>query len=180
VKLSVGVILFSFLIGFYIPTYGQERERFINLLQKAQPDTNKVNLLLDFGEMYYFTNPDSCLILSNQALELARDLNFKSGMVAALNKGGEAARFLGEYPMALEMLYHALEMNKAEHDMAGEATSSSFIGFTYVEIGEYPQGLRFLFSALDMHQKLVNRTMTCFDLSDIGNAYELTNRCECF
>ena len=175
-KLSVSVILFSFLIGLYIPAYGQGRDSFINLLQKAQPDTNKVKLLLDFGEMYYFTNPDSCLILSDQALELARELNFESGKVAALNKAGESLRFLGEYPRALEMQYNALEMNKAEHDIEGEAHSSSFIGFTYVEFGEYAQGLKFLFSALEMHQRFSDKTRICFDLSNIGNAYELINK----
>ncbi len=173
-KLIVRFILFSFLIGFYLPAYSQEKERFINLLEKAKPDTNKVKLLLDFGGIYYYTNPDSCLILSSQALKLARELNFKNGEVEALNKAGEALRFLGDYPRALEMQYNALEINKAEHDISGEAYSSSFIGFTYVEFGEYPLGLRFLFAALEMHQKLSNRIMICFDLSNIGNAYELT------
>jgi two-component system, NtrC family, sensor kinase len=176
VKLIVRFILFSFLAGFYLPAYSQEKERFINLLEKARPDTNKVKLLLDFSGIYYYTNPDSCLILSEQALKLARELKFKNGEVEALNKAGEALRFLGEYPRALEMQYNALGINKAEHDISGEAYSSSFIGFTYVEFGEYPLGLRFLFAALEMHQKLSNRIMICFDLSNIGNAYELTDK----
>ncbi len=73
-----------------------------HLLENAPADTNRVELLLNTAEIYFFSKPDSCLFFSEKALELARKLHFTAGEVYALNEAGEALRFLGDYPPGSE------------------------------------------------------------------------------
>ena len=140
-------------------------------LANVQQDTNQITLLIDSSEQYYFTKPDSCLFLANQAIKLARKINYTNGEKTALNRAGEALRFLGDYPGSLEMQFKALEINRQMGDKSGEAGSMGFIGLTYVELTEYRQALHYLTQAQKIYTHLTNPVMISFNLSNLGNAY---------
>ncbi|MEP7374758.1 MAG: ATP-binding protein [Chitinophagaceae bacterium] len=139
----------------------------------APPDTNRVKLLLQRAETYYFSKPDTCLVFAEKALDLARELNFTRGQVSALNTAGEALRFLGNYPQALKMQFEALQINRKMKDLAGEATSLGFIGLIYVEFREYRKGLEYLRPASKLDKQMSNQIMESFHTTNIGNAYDL-------
>ncbi len=142
------------------------------LLQESSADTNRIKLLLEIAEEYYFTKPDSSFIYSDSAIKLSRQLHSVRGEVTALNSAGESLRFRGDYPRALRMQMHALELNRKTKDIKGEAATLAFMGFTYVEFKEYRQGLNFLFSALRLNKQGYNQIHKTFTLTNIGNAYD--------
>ena len=47
------------------------------VLEKAAPDSNRVNLLLEIAQVYFFSKPDTCLLYSLQAQSLAKDLHME-------------------------------------------------------------------------------------------------------
>ncbi|MBZ5858347.1 tetratricopeptide repeat-containing sensor histidine kinase [Flavihumibacter profundi] len=146
-----------------------------DLLENSKPDTNRVNLLLELADQYYFNKPDSCLFLSKQAIELSRKLSYSKGELMALNKAGEALRFLGDFPQALEMQFKALQLNRISGDKMGEAVTMGFIGFVFIELNEYRQALNFLFQSKKIYEGISEPIMNTFTLSNIGNAYEGMN-----
>ena len=77
------------------------------LLEKAPNDTNRVNMLMNISNSYYFYKPDSSIVYSKMSLELARELDFTNGIIRALNQVGEASRLLGDYPGSLKMQMEA-------------------------------------------------------------------------
>ena len=141
-------------------------------LQRSSADTNRIKLLLEIAETYYFTKPDSSFIYSDSAIKLSRKLHSLRGEVAALNSAGESLRFRGDYSRALRMQMRALELNRKTKDIRGEAITLGFIGFTYVEFKEYRQGLNYLFSALLLNKQVYNQIQQTFILTNIGNAYD--------
>ena len=143
------------------------------LLTKTGQDTNRVNLLMQIGNEYFFTNPDTARAIAEKALALSRELHYVKGVVANLNELAEAIRFLGNYPLALKLNFEALQMNRQMKDINGEARTLTFIGYDYVEFREYRQGLEYLLTANKIDKETNNQLRQTFSLTNIANAYDL-------
>jgi len=156
---------------------GQTRETdsLKRLLSKTSEDTNRVVLLSQLGFTYRFTKTDSCIILTEQALNLARKLNYRKGEVRALNTIGESLQTLGDFPKALEREFEALQISKIIHDVEGEAMSLIYIGVVYVALSQYREALDYLQQGVKIYENLAVPKNLSFGLSSIGNAYEKMN-----
>jgi len=145
-----------------------------NLLAQSRMDTTRVLLLSQLANKYLFFNPDTAIIMTQQALQLSRKLNFRRGEVRALTQFGAILLTQGEYPKALEVEFEALRISKNSHDPEAEATSMVYIGAVYIRLSEYLQGLRYLQQALRIPD--CTRNMNILALSNIGDGYERMNR----
>jgi len=144
-------------------------------LSQHPKDTNEVKRLINIADEYRFSKPDSSVIIAKEALSLSRQLNFVSGEGQALITLGEDHRLGGDFPQALEALFHALQISKDIGDQEMEAGCLNFIGVTYVDLGESRQGLNYLFQAKELNEKFSFTIMNCFGLTSIGVAYEQLN-----
>jgi len=138
-------------------------------------DSNQVNLLIEVADRYYFTKPDSCLVLVQQALVMAREINHMRGELRALNLAGEAHRVVGDYPQALEMQFRALDIAKKYRDKNREGGTLGFIGFVYADLKEYRQALHYLLETKKIYGGIPNSVSSTFNWSNIGYAYEGLN-----
>jgi signal transduction histidine kinase len=150
-----------------------ETDSLKKLLAQTGTDTTRVLLLNGLASSYRFSNPDSAMILAQQALLLSRKMNFTRGEVRALNALGSTLQIRGEYPKALEMEFEALRISKNSHDPE-EATSLAYIGGVYLQLSEYRQALRYFRQALEINERRQNITIST--LSNIGDAYEKMNQ----
>ena len=71
-------------------------------------DTSRILLLVQLAGNYRFFNPDSSIIIAQQAIDLAQMIHFDKGKVRALINYGEARRFQGEFPQSLEAQLRSL------------------------------------------------------------------------
>jgi two-component system, NtrC family, sensor kinase len=142
------------------------------LLQKSSADTNRIKLLLEIAQVYYFSKPDSSLLYSDSAIKLSRELQSLKSEITALNSAGESLRFLGDYPRALRMQMKALELTRKTNDVDREGGTMGFIGYIYLEFKEYRLGLSYLFPALTLVRQVKNQILESFTLTNIGNAYD--------
>ena len=94
----VSLLLFTAMIPF---SKGQSSDSLKLLLEKTPQDTNRIKLLLQIAENYFFSKSDTCLFFAEKARHLSKKLHFINGEVHALNMAGESLRFLGDYPRAL-------------------------------------------------------------------------------
>jgi len=168
-------LLIFLLTALEISSNGQELNKPTDRFEVIQSDTNKVNLMIEEADGYFFNRTDTCLILVKQALELAEKLNYTKGELRALNLAGESYRLLGDYPPALEMQFRALEINRKYKNKVGEAGTLGFIGFIYADLKEYRRALDYLLNAKAINNKLSNPVLSTFNLSNIGYAYEGLN-----
>lgn len=160
----------SFLIG-----QGQTTDSLLMKLKTAPRDTGRIELLLEAVKGYYFSKPDTSLLLSLEAASLAEELNFQKGHVKALNNAGESYRFLGDYPHSLEMQLKALQLNREMKNKEEEAGTKGFIGFTYLEMGEYRKALEYLLSAKPVQDQFNNTVSSSFVSSHIASCYTFLN-----
>src|SRR5450631_4039378 len=99
-------VLFIFSMMMFVPrAQGQQIPNSDNLSQTLLEDTERVYRLLNFAGAYFFKKPDTSLLFSNKAIELAHKMHFSTAEYSGLNEAGAALRFLGDYPEALEMQF---------------------------------------------------------------------------
>jgi len=174
--MKIFFIISIVLTGFFFYSNGQNPrvvDSLNQLLAKSGQDTNRVKLLMQIGNEYFFTKPDTARLIAEKALALSRELHYVRGVIDNLNELAEATRFLGNYPLALKLNFEALQMNREMKDINGEERTMSFIGITYLEFREYRRGLEYLLSANKLDKETHNQLMETFNLTTIANAYDL-------
>src|SRR5688500_20315316 len=96
---NIFFLVFLFISAIKLPGQSMEVDSLIKLLEKAPVDTNRVNLILNIANKFYFYKPDLSLEYSEKALKVARDLNYKNGNVRSLNLAGETYQHTVNYPI---------------------------------------------------------------------------------
>ncbi|HEY2584092.1 MAG TPA: ATP-binding protein [Mucilaginibacter sp.] len=113
-------------------------------LSKATADTDKLNILRMLGYDYFISNPDSCIIFSQQAYELA--VKYKQPLMEArmLNNMANAYATMGDYVKGIQFYLKALRIHETLNNIPGEELIYDNIGATYVQEADYKNALRYL------------------------------------
>ena len=149
----------------------QKIDSLLNLLKTAKEDTNKVIYLNDLsGEMVY-SDPDTAIILGNQALSLAEKSGDKKGIANSLGALGYYYFLKGNYTKALDYLFNALKISEELGDKKNIAAHLENIGQVYLNQGDYLKALDYSFKALKMSEELGDKTEIARHLSGIANVY---------
>src|SRR5258706_7080524 len=100
-------------------------------LAAAKEDTNKVWLLITLGSVYVWSSPDSGILYTQEALQLAQKLNFVRGEIRANDIASQAFSRKGNYPKALEAGLKALDIFVQGGDSISTGLAYSNIGGGY-------------------------------------------------
>src|SRR5690606_5382164 len=114
--------IFFFLLILLLPLFMADAQAQNNtidslqtLLKKAKPDTTKVNILNGLSEHagWRINQNDVCIDYAQEALSLAKKIDFKDGMARSYNNigNGEAGKL--DFQEALNNYFTALELYKA-------------------------------------------------------------------
>ncbi len=140
-KYIVFIVLLAFLAtgshAQFLRAFNEDSLRAI--LDSNIHDTKRIDVLLKLSESYFHKEPDSCLLYATAALDSSRRLNYDSGVLVGLTRGGEAMRQLGNLTGALKNQLEALELSQKIENDYWEANSMGFIGMTYIELKDYDQ-----------------------------------------
>src|ERR1039458_6378768 len=109
------------------------------LLKRDKEDTSKVNHLNAIGWELKSNNPDTAIILSNQALSLAEKSGWKKGMANSNGQLGVYNFYKGTYPKALDYYLKALKLDEELNNKSGIGKRLSNIGSVYKDQADYPK-----------------------------------------
>jgi two-component system NtrC family sensor kinase len=141
------------------------------ILKEIERDSARVKILELLAEIYFFKDPDSCLLYSNEALELSRQLNYSQGILNGLFNSAEALRQTGQLVEALKMQFECLEISQKANDKRNEARSLGFIGLYYSGLHDYEQAILHLKRALAIQNTLARYpALELFTIS-LGQCY---------
>ncbi|HEX6889982.1 MAG TPA: hypothetical protein VF141_04800, partial [Chryseolinea sp.] len=93
------------------------------ILRDTPMDTTRVDVLNNLAGSYFFKRPDSTLFYAQQALALARKLNYTTGIQFGFFRSGEANRHLGNLVEAAKIQSEAIEFNRKVKNKNYEANS---------------------------------------------------------
>jgi signal transduction histidine kinase len=173
---NIFFLAFVLISAINLPAQSTEVDSLRKLLEKAPDDTNRVKLFLDIANKVYFYKPNVSLEYSEKALQLARDLKYKNGIVNSLNLAGESSRLTGDYPKALQFQLEALEISREIKNEFIESNSLGFVGVIYMELNEYRQALQYFLPAIIIKDRLPASPAGIFILANTGTSYDHLNK----
>ena len=111
--LMKNIILFL-LTGLFLTNGNAQTNRKDSLkiaLQNEKTDTGRVLLLSDLCFEYIGSNPDTVMSLAMEGLSLSQHIGYLKGEAVSLNRVGNAYSSFSNYPKAMEVYLHALQIN---------------------------------------------------------------------
>lgn len=148
----------------------------LTLLKIYKVDTNRVIHLYQLAYEYQSVGEnEKGLIYGDEALELARQLDFKKGIAQANNNLGSIYLEQSDYPHALDYFLKALKTDEVLKNKKGIATRLGNIGAVFMLQGDLPKALDWYFKALKMAEELGDKSGITRYLINIGTIYKEQN-----
>ena len=160
-------INFIILVFFTLNAFGQNGKSVEELkfqLTEQINDSTKVNTLLDIGSQLFRTQPDSSMIYSGEAIELAAAINFKKGLAYAHKNMGLGHYVKGEFSDVLVHWKKSLAIFEEIEDETGISNLLNNLGAVYQTKGDDPKALDYFIRSVKIAEKIE-------DSSRIGTAY---------
>jgi tetratricopeptide (TPR) repeat protein len=181
------------LLSFFLLWSGAGREVFsqnrtidslITLIKKDKEDTTKVNHMNTLGREIMYQNPDSAIVLGNEALRIITQIlsselhsgkekkaNIMSIHANTLSNLGVYFYYKADNTSALNYFLNALKIDKEIKNKKGITTRLGNIGLIYHQQSNFSKALEYYFTALKMADELGDKQKQGINLSNIGNVY---------
>ena len=181
------LLSYILVLGSYF-SFGQSRtvDSLLTLIKTDKADTNKVNHLNKLAYEFEFSNTDTAISFSKEALQLAESIKL-SGKKAGWQKGigisnQEIAIFYHDkscysiarkyYLEALTIWNNLLIVDSSDAIILNfKSTNLYYTGMTYNDQGDSYTGLNYYFQALAIVEKLGNKKVIAIESGNIGKAY---------
>src|SRR5688572_17346963 len=122
----------------------KDADSLLKKLSEASTDTARILLKCKLGEAYRANNPDTSLLLANEALSGSTAGKFKKGEIHALVLLCVMYREKGELPFALEHGLKALKIAEEEKYDNGQIYSLVRIANVYLAVRDAPKAITYL------------------------------------
>jgi signal transduction histidine kinase len=150
----------------------------LSLLKKDKEDTSKVNHLNALAWELMNFNPDTAILLSTDAFQLAENLKWDIGLGRTHNQLGWYDYLKGDLGLALDHYNNALviwekisDKHLAGEVMRGKSNAFRRIGGVYWAQGDNSTALDYFFKALKISEELGEKNNIASALSNIARVY---------
>jgi tetratricopeptide (TPR) repeat protein len=186
-RLSFFLLLLNWMIGLKWPLAAEAsiQQHKVDSLQSVllfvREDSSKVNILNHLAWEMRIYKPDTSIVLSLVALNIAEKISQSSeislsntglkGMAQSYKQLGAFYSTKGLYEKALQYDYKALPLMNKLHDLHGQAALLNNIGIVYWKKGDHIKALDLYFKALKMNEALDNKKGIAGNFCNIGALY---------
>jgi len=146
------------------------------LLAASQPDTNRVEYLIQLAWDRTDDNPLAAIRYGRQSLRLARQLHFATGECRSLLMLGWAFMRAGNYPTAVQTQLQARRLAECVGYAGGIIHADNAVGYAYAEQGNYQIALRYYLRAMAQARRQHNNVLLTPILGNVGQAYLLAGQ----
>lgn len=176
------ILLFISILILKLNLFGQNIDSLKHTLKKAKNDTNHVNVLSNLAWNIGPNNPDTAIIISNQALQLSRKIKWETGEAKIELRIGVYYCFKRDFQSALIHLNKALIMSKklimskdTLISKSGQNTKIKAlinIGNIYNDQSNYPKALEYYLKSLKIAEVVIDKKGIGRILMSIGSIYK--------
>ena len=119
----------------------------------ARQDTNRVVILTSLCNMYRQVNTDSSKLFGEAAIQLARQINFPTGEVSALQSLSAVLRIQGDIPNSLKYRLEALKVLEEKLPNMDKTNIWVGIGLIYLDINDYAKAKYYFQKTIALGEK---------------------------
>ena len=170
------IIYCFFFLLLSLPSHAQKQgQQLIDSLLKELPtlkyDTGRARVLAKLSSTYSYINADEGIKYGTQALTIASQKKWKSGISLANNDLGKNYLAKSDYPKAMDHFIKALSINEELNDSEGIGKNSVNIGIVYYNQGDSKKALDYYLKALPYSKTSKEKKEFAANLVDIGVLY---------
>jgi serine phosphatase RsbU (regulator of sigma subunit) len=169
-KKSYSLFLYSILFSFSLSSQNTV-DSLKKIISNAKEDTLKVNALNQLASEYRASNTSQSFELAREALALAEQLKYRSGLVSAHNNIGIACYFTGSYPEALRNYLEAVKLLEVMNNKKRLSAEYNNIAALYLEQGQYKDAEDYFIKSLKMDEELDDKLGMAQSYNNIGTIY---------
>ncbi|MFH2141946.1 MAG: tetratricopeptide repeat protein [Bacteroidota bacterium] len=183
-KAEKALLYIIFLIFLVTSLFGQSEklDSLWNEYKMAKHDTTRIKLLNEkIGDIYESLNPDSAILVYNQAIDLA-DKNIKKQSANAkqflllkafsLKSIGDFHKNHGSYNDAIEYFLNVLKIYQDISDKVGISDCYYSIGIVYSQQGSYDKAIEYSLMSLKIAEELADNRGISKCYNNIGIIYK--------
>ncbi|MFT6994828.1 MAG: signal transduction histidine kinase [Maribacter sp.] len=141
----------------------------------SEIDSTYINTLLELAEEQRFYNSDSLYILANQALQLGKKSNYKSGQSRAYSKLGNYYSDSGQYDKGINNLENAYKLANELDDSSLRLRITNDLAGEYGYKGDYAKALKLYLEGIELADIIGNRNMQSILNENIADLYVSQN-----
>jgi two-component system NarL family sensor kinase len=130
------------------------RDSLWQVFEKSKPDTNRVHVYIQLGQQYETNNPDSALLLYEQALKLSQQLNYTRGIISYYTNATYVYNLQGNYDTALILNLKSVEIARAFGNPERLAACLGNVGATYISLRQHEKALEYQLQIIPLYEKL--------------------------
>jgi signal transduction histidine kinase/Tfp pilus assembly protein PilF len=142
-----------------------------NVVATVKDDTNKVKLLIEIGEQYKNTIPDTAIYYFHRALEIAENIDAKEFIAMSLIRIGVNLQINGSSDKASEYLERALKISEEIGDKEKITTCYVNIGVIYHDQGSYDKAIEYYIKSLETAKEINFKKGLSWGYNNLGRAY---------
>lgn len=173
-------LLLAFLPLFFF-AQNSIRDSLERVLKANVQDTSRVNTLLLLCKKMSSANPDTAIILGNQAIALSQKLNWKKGEVNAEQRMGGIYWQTGDYPNALlhcnkalticEQLISSEDGSLVRLGKLMKARSFGTMANVYSDQSDFLKSIEYYLNSFKIAEELKDKQVMGYVLGNISNVY---------
>jgi len=165
---------FIIIICFALNTFGQNGqsvEELKRLVAEQANDSTKVNTLLEIASQLYGSQPNTSIVYSRKAIDLATKINFKKGLAYAHKNMGLGYYMQGEFSDVLIHWEKSLAIFEEINDESGISNLLSNLGAVYQTKGDDPKALNYFIRSAKIAEKIQDSTRLGTVYLNMGGVY---------
>ncbi|GAB4345868.1 MAG: hypothetical protein OHK0038_26080 [Flammeovirgaceae bacterium] len=147
-----------------------------NAYKIATHDTSRVLILAEIAHNYCNFNPDTSILLGQQAFTISVQNQYELGKAKSLNVIGEAHWIKGDYPYSLDYLFKALRISEKIDDKKGMANAYHNIANVHDDQGDKNSAIHYYLKALEIRRAMKDIKGEARTLNNIGVLYQNQNK----
>ena len=181
--LAILLVNFSLILLIFKPSFAQDQHKIDSLKavlaiakqdcpDPCRGDTTQIKTLLNLGDQYEYTIPDTALFYYQKALKIAENKNEKKFIAKCNRTIGLFYYYQSNYSKTLEHWQIALKINEEIGDKDGIAINLANIGQVYKNQSNYPKALGYYQESLKIDEEIGNKEGIAANLRNIGIVYK--------
>jgi len=170
------------IVLFYFFGFAQQKaaDSLMQILGKTKNDIDRVNVLNAISDSYKVVDSKKMFVFGNQALDLAKKINYTIAQGNAYLNLGNSKIIEGDYKVATNYFQQAQEIFENESStpntkveiVSGLAKSYGSIGIVLSEQSNYAKALQFYLKSVKIYEKLDDQVRCAKLYNNIGVIYK--------
>jgi tetratricopeptide (TPR) repeat protein len=172
--LFFGILFLLLSANSVIVAQNKEQKRIDSLKAKTLSkvnDTNKIKALYTLADKLSDDEKEQALGYGEEAVKLARQLNWGKGEAYALKNIGTIYTKSADYSEAMEYQEKAMKIFEQLHDKTGIGRCLNSIGFMYLRLYDYPKALEYFEKAVKKAEETGDKYGMSRSLDNLGIVY---------